>query len=931
MYVILFCAFPHIACAAAIQAPFTFTRFSEERGMITTHVEKIIQGRFGHLWIASQSGLFCFDGRVFSKIPLEKNTLYAPSFENVLSSDDGTIWALGNDKTLYYVSSRHTYLKAACDYDVSAVYYLGPDKLFLVTEDNIIFHLAYAGDEIVLTEWLSLSADTDLSVTGMEMASDGSIYTMTDNAVYKDRELYLPIPVYCAEEYQGRMYFGCDNRIIKDNDGYLSVFCSSLKGRVSNLFKISDSFEFLAVVDGSLHSIDNGQSELIEWQSYIDGDIVFFEDKQHHTWLYSKGGSLMWYRPSKKILVPFLDTTYQSEWSPSTFVTAALCDNQGYIWFSDSRGSLTRSVYGTGTEQFKLLALGKDDSTSANSVTSLYFDDDTNLSYVAFENGNIQVYDMSNNMLLSWMAPSGVNAISKDKNGMWFGTKDRGLIRVEGNLTAASGRTLSIYDKSDGHYGPVGSNIYDVNSADPNRLWLSFVDGGIAYLDTSNDERKFISRRNLISFPTESAMRARHSIFDNEGRLLIASNIGVFICENPSDKPENMRFRQMEDTKDSRIYSMLLTGEGKLLVCSAGRGLLCFDSIDAAAPATIYTTDDGLMSNFVYRAVEDENGCIWLATRNGLNKFVPETGSVIGYSYERMGINTRFMAGEAVVYLNGRMYFGTENGLLYFDPNEISNSSYVPEIIITDCLIDGKSVDLTDTGTLKMKAGASLLLSFNSIDLSAPERVLLYYKVEGIDDEWHQLIDQSYVSLVNLKPGKYVVSMYSTNGAGVTVENQKDIQIKVIPEFGFLLEFIMLLSGFCLAVFVYHKRRRKSLTEADKVLSPQEQFKQKLTDYLLENLDNGELGIPDMVEEMNMCRSAVFSKCKEACGMTPIEYLRELRFDKAAKLIATGEYNISQVAYMTGFNDSHYFSKSFKQKFGMTPTEYRKSLQAPQS
>ena len=46
---------------------------------------------------------------------------------------------------------------------------------------------------------------------------------------------------------------------------------------------------------------------------------------------------------------------------------------------------------------------------------------------------------------------------------------------------------------------------------------------------------------------------------------------------------------------------------------------------------------------------------------------------------------------------------------------------------------------------------------------------------------------------------------------------------------------------------------------------------------------------------------------------------------RAAQLIETEEYNMAQIAYMVGLNDSHYFSKCFKQQYGMTPTEYKES------
>lgn len=50
-----------------------------------------------------------------------------------------------------------------------------------------------------------------------------------------------------------------------------------------------------------------------------------------------------------------------------------------------------------------------------------------------------------------------------------------------------------------------------------------------------------------------------------------------------------------------------------------------------------------------------------------------------------------------------------------------------------------------------------------------------------------------------------------------------------------------------------------------------------------------------------------------------------MRVKRAAQLIESGDYNMTQIAYMVGINDPRYFSKCFKQRFGMTPTEYKEN------
>ena len=69
-----------------------------------------------------------------------------------------------------------------------------------------------------------------------------------------------------------------------------------------------------------------------------------------------------------------------------------------------------------------------------------------------------------------------------------------------------------------------------------------------------------------------------------------------------------------------------------------------------------------------------------------------------------------------------------------------------------------------------------------------------------------------------------------------------------------------------------------------------------------------------------------FNKLKSLTGLSPVEFIREVRIKRAAQLLEVGSYNITEVTYMVGMNDSRYFSKCFKAVYGMTPTEYKKSI-----
>lgn len=88
-------------------------------------------------------------------------------------------------------------------------------------------------------------------------------------------------------------------------------------------------------------------------------------------------------------------------------------------------------------------------------------------------------------------------------------------------------------------------------------------------------------------------------------------------------------------------------------------------------------------------------------------------------------------------------------------------------------------------------------------------------------------------------------------------------------------------------------------------------------------MDNSDLTIEEFAQKLNMGRTVFYQKLKSIIGLSPVDFIREIRIKRAVQLIDSGEYNFSQVAYMTGFNDPKYFSKCFKKQMGMTPSEYK--------
>ena len=105
------------------------------------------------------------------------------------------------------------------------------------------------------------------------------------------------------------------------------------------------------------------------------------------------------------------------------------------------------------------------------------------------------------------------------------------------------------------------------------------------------------------------------------------------------------------------------------------------------------------------------------------------------------------------------------------------------------------------------------------------------------------------------------------------------------------------------------------------------EFVENLTRIVEEQLTNPEFTADDFASMMSLGRTIFYRKVRGVTGYTPKEYLRIMRMKKAAELLSTQQYTVSEVTYMVGINDPFYFSRCFKAQFGISPSSYQKKYQ----
>lgn len=104
--------------------------------------------------------------------------------------------------------------------------------------------------------------------------------------------------------------------------------------------------------------------------------------------------------------------------------------------------------------------------------------------------------------------------------------------------------------------------------------------------------------------------------------------------------------------------------------------------------------------------------------------------------------------------------------------------------------------------------------------------------------------------------------------------------------------------------------------------SADKKFLQSIIDNIEQHLAESDYDIEQLSTEMNMSKSTLYRKIKTMTGMSALDLIRNVKMKRACMMLLSRQQNISEVAYALGFNSPKYFTKCFKEEFGVTPSEY---------
>lgn len=114
------------------------------------------------------------------------------------------------------------------------------------------------------------------------------------------------------------------------------------------------------------------------------------------------------------------------------------------------------------------------------------------------------------------------------------------------------------------------------------------------------------------------------------------------------------------------------------------------------------------------------------------------------------------------------------------------------------------------------------------------------------------------------------------------------------------------------------KEAEKEISEAH-LEDRDKQFLKQLQAIIQQNLSDSEFGVEDMGQQIGLSRVQLYRKVKAMTGSSVVDLLRKARLAKARRLLETRSMSVSEVAYEVGFSAPSYFTKCFKEEYGMLP------------
>ncbi len=770
---------------------YAFTNYGTTDGLHGS-VRDLLQARDGAYWIATGSGLYRFDPGASKQIGPAPNNQPSPVFKSVSG-------ARGPKFVLYSPgdSERARSVNIVKE-DLSGVIWCGTDAgLYRLdqVQGSWIFSLVNVG--------LPSSRPDDTMMSAIIQDRRGTIWLGAGSGLYRRR------PDGGFERYttQQGLPFNDVRALLEDRDGRIWV------GTTLGLGQLPAESDSGRVVVAETYTTNDGLAH--NWITSL------LQTADGRLWVGTVGGLSEWAPDAKQRDKIFRSYTNAQGLSDKGVQSLAE-DADGEIWIGTESGGamkVARSGFATYTEA---------DGLRNTRIASIFEDRAGELCVISSRTGELLIHrfdgrhftvtkpNSSRQINYGW----GWNQIAfQDSTGEWWVPTIEGLYRFPRTSGVEQlGHILpkAIYTNKDGLSNDYIFRLFEDSRRD---IWITAYGPNEDTLTKwERATGRFQRYGEADGLPAVNAPTAFRE--DRIGNLWIGFYAGGLAHYRDG-------VFKMLSTKDGLPEGMIrdlhVDRSGKLWIATSRGGVARLDDPAAEQPRFFtYTTAQGLASNQATSVTEDQQGRIYIGTRNGVDRLDPASGLFKHYTTAD-GLANNYV-NVAYRDVQGALWFGTLQGLSRLLPETEPTSPVPPSIFINGLRIAGEDYSVSplgQTGLVGPELSANqndLQIDFSSVSVSAAQSLRYQYKLEGADSDWSSPTAQRSITYARLSPGSYRFLVQAVNTEGVTSAQPAFVSFMILRPIWQRWWFLSLAGLFAVGgAYVIHRYRVDRLLELERV------------------------------------------------------------------------------------------------------------------
>jgi len=547
----------------------------------------------------------------------------------------------------------------------------------------------------------------------------------------------------------------------------------------------------------------------------VDNERQFiFEDSKKQLWIGLHGAGLALFKRETGNFVFYRNDPDNLNSINSNFVHCIAEDKSGLLWVGTGQfnGGVNKVIFAN--PAFRQVILKQKIDDKAENVVRSLLQDSNGYIWAATKSGAVHILDtLFNERFLMNKLPilneslQGFNVYTmlQDQDGyIWLGSKGGGITVSTLPLSEYKGdysriRFHHFMAEPDKPEALSSNFIYSILQDKGGAIWIGTYGGGLLEVQ-SREHDKLVVRRMDQSNTNISSNEVRQVFIDSQDRLWAATTFGLDLLirdrENDSLLFSSFNYNPLDTASISYndIIHIFEDTRRHLWFGTFGGGVNQATSITADSVRFMhFNRSSGLINDAVFGILEDRAGYIWFSTENGISRFNPNNQFFDNYDKNNGLLSSNFLENTCLLMHDGRLLFGTINGILVISPDRLKRSDFTPPIILTNFQLNNRELDIRDEQS-PVKANIEFLdeveLAYNQNSFSIEYAALSYldpsknkysFLLENFEEVWNEVGNQRKATYTNISPGTYIFRVKAANWDGTWNSIPRSLVIKILP------------------------------------------------------------------------------------------------------------------------------------------------------